>query len=102
MKGIIINDEIKLESGVVLSNCFCTVGRAVLKIQQQDDGAYVLVCVVSYYKDEGSYDTSLSSVKQEYVSIPDISYDNMTSANPYAVVYDYMKSKYESTTDINF
>ena len=101
MKGIIINDEITLESGVLITDVFCTVGLSVLKLQQQNDGNYVMVGIVSFYKNVDAYDTGLATLKQEYVSIPNIPYNALNITNPYIVMYDHMKSQYISTVDVN-
>ena len=101
MKGIIINDEIKLDTGVLINDAFCSVGLSVLKLQQQNDGNFVMVAVMSFYKNVDAYDAGLATLKQEYVSIPDIPYQALSVSNPYVVAYDYMKAQYVSTVDVN-
>ena len=101
MIGFIANDEIVLDSGVKVTGSFHTIGRSTLKVQMQENGLFVLVCIVTVYKDLDSKNTQLAAIKQTAVSIPNITYEQMSQSNPYEVVYNYLKQSYNDTVDVN-
>ena len=100
MSGFIIGDTITLTNGLTSVNSYAFIDAHPLHLQKNIDGTYKMTGNCSIYKDQTSYSEGKDAIKSISFVSDSITYIQLSSANPYAVAYQELKSQFTTTSDV--
>ena len=101
--GILVADEKKFNSGLVLSNFVVSVKGCIMEVTKMPFttphiSTYRIFYKVYYYLSQSAYDSNSEPLETEVKHL-DIEEGNISS-NIFTLIYNNIKSEYNDTTDI--
>lgn len=92
--GIIVQDPLELDNGVVTNNYYIRVREIDIINNTNNRGVYQIVGICDFYANVEARKLEKNTLKHEYISIGSESLDNV-----HEQIYNNLKSKYTSYND---
>lgn len=92
--GIIVQDQLELDNGVITNNYYIRVREIDIINNTNSGGIYQIVGTCDFYANTEARKLEKEILKYEYISIGSESLDNV-----HEQIYNNLKSKYDSYTD---
>ena len=100
MTGFTIADTLILPSGISIANSYAYIDTCPLHLKKNEDDTYTMTGNCKIWKDQASYTQGKTAIKCVQFISSSITYSQLSSANPYAVAYQELKSQFTTTMDV--